>query len=92
MKDIVEKEAEEEQQQKDVDLTPYEHKLKGEYRRFMMPGKPKTDINSCFNQAEPHMETLIENQLKEIGSAKIIMTLYVIWKKLKKLDDGSGDK
>ena len=27
-----------------------------------------------------------------MGSAKIIMTLYLRWKKLKELDDGSGDK
>ena len=54
-----------------------------------------------------HIETLIENQLKEMGSAKIIMTLYVRWKKLKEqplieldpedaknaqeMDDGTGD-
>ena len=48
-----------------------------------MPGKPKTDIDSYFDQAKPHIETLIEKQLKEMRSAKIIMTLYVRWKKLK---------
>ena len=30
---------------------------------------------------KPHIKTLIKNQLKEMGSAKIIMTLWVRWKK-----------
>ena len=95
LKDIVEKEAEEEQQQEeDIDLTPHEHEraLRRAYRSFVMPGKPKTDIDSYFDQAESHIETLSEKQLKEMGSAKTIMTLYVRWKKLKELDDGTSDK
>ena len=84
LKDIVEKEAEEEQQQEeDVDLTPHEHEraLKGAYRSFVIPGASKTDIDSYFDQTKPHIKTLIENQLKEMGPAKIIMTLWVRWKK-----------
>ena len=99
LKDIVEKEAEEEQQQEeDIDLTMHEHEraLKGAYRSFMMPGKPKADDDSYFDRAKPHIKVLIENQLKEMGSAKIIMTLWVLWKKpikgLIKLDpDGTTD-
>ena len=89
LKDIVEKEAEE-----DIDLTPHEHEraLRRAYRSFVMPGKPKTDIDSYFDQAEAHIGTLIEKQLKEMRSAKIIMTLHVRWKKLKESDDGSGDE
>ena len=49
----------------------------------MVPGTPKTDIDSYFDQTKPHIKTLIENQLKELGSAKIIITLWVIWKKPK---------
>ena len=83
LKDIVEKEAEEEEQQQeeDIDLTPHEHEiaLKGAYRSFVMPGKPKTDIDSYFDQTEPHINTLIEKHLRELGSAKIIMTLYVLY-------------
>ena len=82
--DIVEKEAEEEQQQEeDIDLTPHEHEraLKGAYRSFVIPGAPKTDIYSYFDQTKPHIKTLIRNQLKEMGSAKTIMTLWVRWKK-----------
>ena len=84
LKDIAEKEAEEEQQQEeDIDLTPHEHEraLKGAYRSFVIPGAPKTDIDSYFDQTKLHIKTLIKNQLKEMGSAKIIMTLWVRWKK-----------
>ena len=82
LKDIVEKEAQEEQQQQqqeDVDLTPHEHEraLKGAYRSFVIPGAPTTDIDSYFDQTKPHIKTLIKNQLKEMGSSKIIMTLWV---------------
>ena len=40
LKGIVEKEAEVEQQQEDVDLTPHEHKraLKSAYKSFVIPG------------------------------------------------------
>ena len=82
--DIIEKEAEEEQQQEeDIDLTPHEHEraLKEAYRSFVIPGAPKTDIDSYFDQTKPHIKTLIRNQLREMGSAKTIMTLWVRWKK-----------
>ena len=46
----------------------------------MIPGLPKTGIDSYFDQTKLHIKTLIENQLKEMGSAKIIMTVWVIWK------------
>ena len=79
LKDIVEKEAEEEQQQEeDIDLTPHEHeRLRGAYRSFVIPGTPKTDIDSYFDQTKPHIKTLIKNQLKEMGSANRIKTLWV---------------
>ena len=47
----------------------------------MMPEKPKTDVDSYFDQAKPHIKTLIENKLKKMVPAKIIMTLWVLWKK-----------
>ena len=47
----------------------------------MIPGAPKTDINSYLDQTKPRIKTLIKNQLKEMGSAKIIMTLWVRRKK-----------
>ena len=91
LKDIVEKDAEAEQQQQqeegeeeeDVALTPheYERALKGAYRGFVIPGVPKTDIDSYFDKAKPHIKMLIKNQLNKIGSAKIIITLWVRWRK-----------
>ena len=80
LKDIVGKEAEEEQQQEeDIDLTLHGHEraLKGAYRSFVIPGTPKTDIDSYFDQTKPHIKPLIKNQLKEMRSAKIIITLWV---------------
>ena len=47
----------------------------------MIPGKPKADVDSYFDQAKPHIKALIEKQIKEMGSAKVIMTLWVLWKK-----------
>ena len=69
LKDIVEKEAEEKQQEEDVDLTPHEHEkvLKGAYRCFVITGIPKTDRDSYFDQTKQHIKALIENQLKEMG-------------------------
>ena len=95
LKDIVEKgvreeeDKEQQQEKEDIDLTPHEHEraLKGAYRSFVIPGAPKTDIDSYIDQTKPHIKTLIEDQLKEMQSAKIIMTLWVRWKKtLIKLD------
>ena len=62
-----------------------------------MPEKPKTDIDSYFDQAKRYMKTLIQNRLKEMGSVKIIMILWVLWNKpIKRLiklgpDDTTGD-
>ena len=45
----------------------------------MIPGLP--DIDSYFDQTKPYIKTLIENQLKEMGPVKIIMYIWVLWKK-----------
>ena len=88
-KDIVQKEAEEKKQQEeeDIDLTmrEYERALKGAYRSFVIPGLPNADIDSYFDQTKPYIKVLIKNQLKEMGYAMAIMTLWVIWKKPIKL-------
>ena len=72
LKDIVEKEAKEEQQQEDINLTLHEHEraLKGAYRSFVIPGTPKTDIDTYFDQTKPHIKTSTKNQLKENGVCK----------------------
>ena len=78
MKNIEEKEAEEgQQQQEEIDLIPHEHEraLKGAYRSFVIPGTPKAEIDSYFDQTKPRIN---KNQLKEMGSARIIITLWVI--------------
>ena len=46
-----------------------------------MPGKSKTDVDTYFDLAKPYIKTLNENQLKEMVSVDIIMTLWVLWKK-----------
>ena len=86
LKGYVQGEARKENQEEegeDVDLTPHKHEraLKGSYRSFMIPGTPKTDIDSYLDQTKPNIKTLIKNQLKEMRFAKIIMTLWAIWKK-----------
>ena len=90
LKYIMEKEAEEEEQQReeeDINLTPHDHErpLKGAYKSFVIPGTPKTDIHRYFDQTKPDIKTLIKNQLKEMRSPKIIMTLLAIWRKPIKL-------
>ena len=91
LKNIVEKEAEEEEEQQkeeeEVDLTPHKHEraLKRAYRSFVIPGRLKTDIDSYFDQIKPYIKKLIKKQPKEMGPVKIIMTLWVIWKKPIKL-------
>ena len=80
----VESEAEKEnQEEEDAYLTPNEHKkvLKAAYRSFVISGAPKSDVDSYFDQTKPQIKMFIKNQLKEMGSAKIIMTLRVTWKK-----------
>ena len=47
----------------------------------MISGAPKTDIDSYFDQSKRHIKALIKNQQMDMGSAKIIMTLWVRWKK-----------
>ena len=47
----------------------------------MITGAPKTNIDSYFDQTKPQIKALIKNQVKKVGSAEIIMTLWVRWKK-----------
>ena len=65
LKDIAEKEAKEEQEQEEegVNSISHEHEraLKGAYRSFVIPGAPKTDIGSYFDQTKPHIKTLKGN-------------------------------
>ena len=71
------------EEEEDIDLTPHENEreFKGAFKSFAIPGAPKTGIDSYFDQTKPHIKTLIKNQLQEMGSAKIIVTLWVRGKK-----------
>ena len=84
LKGGVESEAKKEnQEEEDIDPTPHENerKFKGAFKSFVIPGAPKTGTDSYFDQTKPHINMLIKSQLKEMGSAKIVMTLWVTWKK-----------
>ena len=66
-----------------INLTPHENEraFKRAFRSSEIARAPKTDIDSYFDQIKPHIKALIEKQLKEMASAKVIMTLWVRWKK-----------
>ena len=93
LKDILEtetrKEEEEttEQTEDSIDLTVTENEkaLNGTYRSFVIPGTPKTEINGYLDQPKPYTYALIEDQLKEMQSAKVIVTVWLRWKKSVKL-------
>ena len=83
MEGEAEKENQENKEEEDINLTPHENQsaFKRAFKSFVVPDAPKTGIDSYFDQTKPPIKTLIKNQLKEMGSAKIIMTLWVRWKK-----------
>ena len=72
-----------ENQAEEEDLTPQEHEraLKGAYKSFVLSGLSKADIDAYVEKARPQVKTLIDDQLQEMQSAKVIMTLWVKWKK-----------
>ena len=92
LKDIVENEAEKEhkedneddnEEQEKIDLTPQEHEtaLKDAYRSFRSPGLPKTDVDTFIEKITPYMKTLIDQQIREMGSAKAQLCMWIKWKK-----------
>ena len=76
LKNIVEEQANQEHQQTgdSVDLTPMEHEraLKEAYKSFVVPGLPKADVDSYTEKVKPYVKILIEKQLGEMNSAKVI--------------------
>ena len=83
LKEIVEKEAREKEKKtteqvkdKSIDLKVAENgrPLKGVYRSFVIPEATKAVTDSYFDQTKLYIKALIENQLKEIQSAKVIVT------------------
>ena len=51
----------------------------------MIPGAPKRDIDSCIDLVKSRIKVLIKDQLNEMQSAKVIIILWVRWKKPVKL-------
>ena len=74
-------------QQQQNDLTPQEHEqaLNGAYRSFQSPGLPKTDVDTYIEKITPYMRSLIEQQIKEMGSAKVQLCMWVKWKKTEEM-------
>ena len=56
--------------------------MREDYRSFVIPGIRQVEIDSYVDQATPYIQALIEDQLKEMQSTKVIMKLWVIEKKL----------
>ena len=91
-KGIVEKEAgkkheEDQEQQKDnISLTPKEHEraLNGAYRTFRLPRLPNVDVDTNIEKITSHMKALIEQQIKDLGSAKVQLHMWVKWRKQEK--------
>ena len=87
LKDIVENTAEEEHQEEEeensADLTPKEHEtaLKGTFRSFRSPGLPKANVDTYIERITPHIKKLVEEQVGELGSAKVQLSMWVKWKK-----------
>ena len=61
----------------DLTATGNESALKGAYRSFVTRGIPKADIDGYLDLTKPHIKALIEDQLREMQSAKVIMNLWV---------------
>ena len=47
----------------------------------MLPGLLKAGIDDINSLVKPHAKALIENKLKEMQSTKVIIILWVKWKK-----------
>lgn len=86
LKDIVDKETREEEQgsyrtrktphrrQHRFNYNREQRALKGDYRRFTIPGIPKVDIDNYVSQTKLHIKMLIEDKIKETQYTKVIIT------------------
>ena len=77
------KNSKKEQQQEKIDLTPQEHEiaLNDAYRSFRSPGLPKTDVDTYIEKITPYMKTLINQQIREMASAKAQLCMWIKWKR-----------
>ena len=93
LKDSIEKEARKE----DEDLTPakseiedltpqlHEHAFNKAFQSFRIPGLEKTDVDVYMEKVRPYLKTLIEQELKELGSAKVQLHMWIKWIKQEKI-------
>ncbi|XP_057296236.1 uncharacterized protein LOC130625189 [Hydractinia symbiolongicarpus] len=89
--DEVEKEAEKEYlediqllyEQPGQDYTPQEHKhaLHRTFRSFRIPGIGGADVDGYIAMVRPNVKTLVKGQVEDMASAKIQLSLWIMWKK-----------
>ena len=89
--DIVQNEAEaeevqqperrEEQDDENIDITPQlnEESLNRAFRGYRSPGLGKTDVDRYIDLVKPHIKTLLEQQVQELGSVKVQLTMWIKW-------------
>ena len=91
LKDSIENEARKEHldlpESEVEDLTPqlHEHAFKKAFKSFKIPGLKKTDVDVYIEKVKPHLKTLIEEQLKELGSVKVQLHMWIKWFKREKI-------
>ena len=85
-KKLKKNEEDQEEEQQEHNLTPQEHEtaLKGAYKSFRLPGLPKTDVDTYIEKITPYMKSLIEQQIREMGSAKVQLCMWIKWRKEEK--------
>ena len=59
--------------------------LKGAYKGFVILRVQKPSINSYVDRVKLHVKVLSKDQLKEVQSSEVIITVWVRWKKPVKL-------
>ena len=100
LKKIVENEAEKEHQEEDEnqvekeeDLTPqlHEHAFKKAFKSFRIPGIHKSDVDTYIEKVRPFIKVLIEEQVKELGSAKVQLQMWIKWVKKEKIGDDDDE-
>ncbi|XP_057300942.1 uncharacterized protein LOC130635595 [Hydractinia symbiolongicarpus] len=73
----------EDKQQPEQEFSPQEHKHGHHrtFRSFRIPGIDGTDVDGYLGMVRSHVKTLVEKQVKDMGSAKVQCSLWILWKK-----------
>lgn len=48
---------------------------------FRVPGIEKTDVDVYIAMVRPNIKILIEEQVKDMESAKVQLSIWIMWKK-----------